>query len=44
MIDTSTFDNFVDGIYVIELDSNLLLKRLERQFTGSIKILSDNPA
>jgi len=44
VVDTSPLDNFVDGIYVIDLDSHLLVKRLQRQFTGGIKILSDNPA
>ncbi|MFM9597740.1 helix-turn-helix transcriptional regulator, partial [Streptomyces scabiei] len=44
VVDTSPLDNFLDGIYVIDLDSHLLVKRLQRQFTGGIKILSDNPA
>ncbi|WP_278404874.1 XRE family transcriptional regulator [Pseudoalteromonas ruthenica] len=44
LVDTTPIDNFVDGIYVIDLDNHLLVKRLQRQFSGGVKILSDNPA
>jgi phage repressor protein C with HTH and peptisase S24 domain len=33
-----------DAIYVLRIDSTLVAKRLQKMFTGEIKVKSDNPA
>jgi len=33
-----------DGLYAIEINASLKIKRLQHQPTGSVKIISDNPA
>lgn len=32
------------GVYVIQLDGHLLVKRLNRKLDGSVEVISDNPA
>lgn len=42
MIDQSR--NALEGVYVVMLDDHLYAKRLQRQFDGSVLIISHNPA
>lgn len=44
LIDKSPMDRFVDGIYIIRIEKDLFVKRLRKRLTGSIDIISDNPA
>ena len=44
VVDISSTENFVDAIYVLKSDGDLLVKRLQKQFAGGVKILSDNPS
>ncbi|MNN26439.1 putative HTH-type transcriptional regulator [compost metagenome] len=43
MIDLSRNDLAGEAIYVILLDDHLYAKRLQRQFDGSVHIISNNP-
>lgn len=43
LIDHSPIDRLANGIYVLNIEGDLLAKRVERQLDGSIRIISDNP-
>ena len=42
VIDISQTDR-IDGIYVIRLDDNIMVKRLQFNLDGTVEIISDNP-
>ena len=44
MVDTSKRFLSGDGIYVLNLFGNSLIKRVQVMFDGSVEIVSDNPA
>lgn len=44
LVDTHPIDKITDGIYVIHLHGDLVVKRLQRQIDSSIEVLSDNTA
>lgn len=44
VIDSSTDRLRGDGIYVVVLDGNLSAKRLQRDFSGGVRVISDNSA
>ena len=33
-----------EGVYVIEIESQLIVKRLQRQLNGGVMIISENPS
>lgn len=44
LIDRSVQHVVTDSVYVLALDGELLAKRIQRLFDGSLEIISDNPA
>lgn len=44
VVDTTHVEKLNDGIFVLRLDGDLFVKRLQKLFSGGVKIISDNPA
>jgi transcriptional regulator with XRE-family HTH domain len=43
IVDRSVTDLRLDAVYVLAIDGDLFIKRVQRQFDGGLLILSDNP-
>jgi phage repressor protein C with HTH and peptisase S24 domain len=43
LVDHSISDIKIDGVYVIDRDGELFIKRMQRKLTGGFVMISDNP-